>query len=98
MKHLPLTADSQIDIIAPASAAPIEKLNRGLEWLHKHDFNVHLPKDLLKPRLFFAAPLENQVKHMKDALASSSQVLWCLRGGYGSARLIPYLQKMKKPK
>jgi muramoyltetrapeptide carboxypeptidase len=87
-----------IDVIAPASAAPVFKLNKALDWLELNEFEANLPSDLLKPKLFFASSLENQVKHIKSAIYSSSEFLWCLRGGYGSARLIPYLEKLKKPK
>jgi muramoyltetrapeptide carboxypeptidase len=87
-----------IDVIAPASAAPLKKLNAALDWLKEREFACHLPKDLLKPKLFFASPLENQLQHVQAALRSPAPFLWCLRGGYGSARLIPFLSKMREPK
>lgn len=89
---------TKISIIAPASAAPLKNLNQGLDWLSQNDLEFDLPKNLLKPKLFFASNVETQVSHIKEALLSDAEYLWCLRGGYGSARLIPYLQKMKKPK
>ncbi len=89
---------NKISIIAPASAAPLKNLNQGLDWLNQNDLDFDLPKNLLKPKLFFASSVENQVDHIKQALLSESYYLWCLRGGYGSARLIPFLEKMKKPK
>lgn len=98
MKWRPHHSRESVHIIAPASAAPVERLNLGLDWLQKNDFEPELPSDLLKPKLFFASPLANQLKHIKAAFASTNQTLWCLRGGYGSARLIPYLMKLKKPK
>ena len=98
MKWRPAHSGEAINIIAPASAAPLERLNIGLDWLEKQEFAPHIPKDLLKPKLFFASPLKTQVEHIKKAFKSPTQTLWCLRGGYGSARLIPYLMKMKKPK
>ncbi len=84
-----------IHVVAPASAAPIQRLNTGLDWLEKMGHQVELPKDLMKPRLFFAAPLKTQVDLFKQSFKSKAKVLWCLCGGYGSARLIPYLEKMK---
>lgn len=89
---------TKIAIIAPASAAPLNKLNKGLDWLDQQNLLFHLPQDLLKPKLFFASSLENQLEHIQHALASDADYLWCLRGGYGSARLLPFLDKMKKPK
>jgi muramoyltetrapeptide carboxypeptidase len=93
-----LSSGDTINVIAPASAAPLDRLNNGLNWMSEHNYEVHLPKDLLKPKLFFASPLKNQLRHIEEALLSEAQTLWCLRGGYGSARLIPYLEKMKKPR
>jgi muramoyltetrapeptide carboxypeptidase len=87
-----------ISLIAPASAAPMTLLNQGLDWVEKNNFSIDLPQDLLKPRLFFASSLENQLKHIKAALYQDHPFLWCLRGGYGSARLIPYLKKIPRPK
>jgi len=92
-----LAPQESIAVIAPASAAPLERLNKGLDWFVRHRFTLSLPKDLLRPKLFFASPLENQVRHIIQALHSDSPVIWCLRGGYGSARLIPYLEELKKP-
>ncbi len=89
---------NKISIIAPASAAPLKNLNQGLDWLNQNDLEFDLPKNLLKPKLFFASSVETQVDHIKQALKSEAEYLWCLRGGYGSARLIPFLEKMKKPK
>jgi len=38
-------------------------------------------------------------QHLKEALLDkSSDIIWALRGGYGSAKLIDRLVKMKKPK
>lgn len=89
---------NKISIIAPASAAPLKSLNQGLDWLNQNDIDFDLPKNLLKPKLFFASSVETQVEHIQHALKSEAEYLWCLRGGYGSARLIPFLEKMKKPK
>jgi muramoyltetrapeptide carboxypeptidase len=57
-----------------------------------------VPNDLIQTDLFFAAPLPVQLKHLKEAIYSDSKAIWCLRGGYGSMRLIPHLEKLKPPK
>jgi muramoyltetrapeptide carboxypeptidase len=48
--------------------------------------------------LFFAAPLEKQCEDLKNALESEANVLWCLRGGWGSMRLLPFLDTLTPPK
>ncbi len=87
-----------VDIIAPASHAPDLKLGHGLEWIESLGLVPSVPDGMIQPDAFFAAPLETQLLHLQEALYSDSKAIWCLRGGYGSMRLIPYLKKMKPPK
>lgn len=88
-----------IDIVAPASKAPQEVFDQGLKWIETHGFTPRFQKDIMKQDLFFASKLENQIDHLINAFyADDSDIIWCLRGGYGSMRLIPHLSKMKKPK
>jgi len=93
-----LSPGDVVDIIAPASYSPQEKFQDGIDWLKHIGLNPRVPNDIIKPDLFFAAPLDIQFKHLKDALYSDSKAIWCLRGGYGSMRLIPHLLKIKPPK
>lgn len=98
MRWLPLQRGDRIDIIAPASHAPQENLDQGRDWLISLGLIPRIPLDLISPDVFFASTLESQVEHLKEALYSNSKAIWCLRGGYGSMRLIPYLNKWKAPK
>ena len=91
-----LNKNDVVDIIAPASHSP--KLEDGVEWIRSIGLIPHVPKDINKTDLFFAAPLEVQLQHFKEALYSDSKAIWCLRGGYGSMRLIPHLAKLRPPK
>jgi muramoyltetrapeptide carboxypeptidase len=48
--------------------------------------------------LFCANTDEERLKHLSAALrAKDSRALWAIRGGYGAARLMPALRKMKAP-
>lgn len=87
-----------VDIIAPASAAPVHKFEKGCAWLKHHGFIPRFQEGLLQPEPFFASPVKTQWEHLEYALHSDSKAIWCLRGGYGSMRMIPFLQKMKAPK
>lgn len=93
-----LKTNDYVDVIAPASHSPIEKLNGGVSWLKSYGLVPRVPDDIIKKDVFFSAPLEIQLKHIKDAIYSDSKAIWCLRGGYGSMRLIPYLLKLRPPK
>lgn len=42
--------------------------------------------------------LSKKFQHLKKALMSpDSEAVWCIRGGYGSQKLMPFLMKMKRP-
>jgi muramoyltetrapeptide carboxypeptidase len=87
-----------VDIIAPASHSPTHKLEDGISWVESLGLIPRVPKDIIKTDVFFAAPLEIQLEHLKQALYSDSKAIWCLRGGYGSMRLVPHLLKLRPPK
>jgi muramoyltetrapeptide carboxypeptidase len=87
-----------VDVIAPASHAPADKLRAGLEWLSDQGLMPRVQANLIKPSDFFASDLETQLDQLRSALYSDSKLIWCLRGGYGSMRLIPHIKKWKKPK
>jgi muramoyltetrapeptide carboxypeptidase len=93
-----LTPGDTVHVIAPASNSPLNKLQDGLRWIEGIGLRPHVPLDIIQTDLFFAAPLSAQLLHMRAALESEAKAIWCLRGGYGSMRLIPHLMKMKKPK
>jgi muramoyltetrapeptide carboxypeptidase len=93
-----LVPGDSVEIIAPASHSPSHKLEDGIDWIKSIGLIPKVPIDIIKTDLFFAAPLEIQLTHLKDALYSDSKAIWCLRGGYGSMRLIPHLLKLSPPK
>jgi muramoyltetrapeptide carboxypeptidase len=94
----PLLLNDSVEIIAPASASTDEKMHHGLSWLKDLGLNPKYPTDMIQTDLFFAAPLEQQWEHFKQALYSDAKVIWCLRGGYGCMRLIPLMEKLTPPK
>lgn len=93
-----LRPNDSVEIVAPASASPEMKIDQGLAWLKNLGLNPRHPHNMIQTDLFFAAPLEQQWEHFKEALYSDAKVIWCLRGGYGSMRLIPLLEKLTPPK
>lgn len=87
-----------IDVVAPASPPPRESLEAGVRWIEEHGFVPRVPQNLINTDVFFAGPLKEQLEILKAAVYSDSKMIWSLRGGYGSMRLIPYMMKWKKPK
>lgn len=94
-----LKENSIVDIIAPAGGVTdtsiIEKLKNLLKsWQLIPRVSPHL----LGPDLLCANSDEKRFQQLKDALLNTdSQAIWCLRGGYGCTRLIPYLRKLIAP-
>lgn len=93
----PLRIGDIIDVLAPASPSPLENLEEGVRWIMENGFTARVPPGIIKKDVFFAAPLKEQLEMMKDAVYSDSKMLWSLRGGYGSMRLIPFMEKWKRP-
>ncbi len=88
-----------IDIVAPGSAAEPTVLKNSIQSLESWGYKVRVSQGLLKPELFLSNTDTFRGKDLKKALlAKDSKAVWCLRGGYGSIRLLPELNKIKKPK
>ncbi|MCB9026560.1 MAG: LD-carboxypeptidase [Bdellovibrionaceae bacterium] len=88
-----------VDIVAPASSSSAKDLNNALRFVHKMGFVPRVPKDIFGKDLLCANTDSQRFKHLKNAIyAKDSKVIWSLRGGYGSLRLMPALYKLKKPK
>ncbi len=87
-----------VDIIAPGWATEPAVLKSSLEFLESWNLKGRVPKNIFKKNLIASNTDEARWAHLQAALlAKDSKVIWCLRGGYGSLRLLPYLGKMKKP-
>lgn len=87
-----------IDIVAPGSATSQEALDGAVQTATRLGFTVRLPQGLIHEHPFHSHEDEQRLQYLKDAFyAKDSKIVWCLRGGYGSNRLIPFLNKLKAP-
>lgn len=95
-----LKKNSIIDIIAPAGGVADTSIIEKLKNLLKNwQLIPRVSPDLFGPDLLCANSDEKRFQQLKNALFNTdSQAIWCLRGGYGCTRLIPYLQKLTAPK
>jgi muramoyltetrapeptide carboxypeptidase len=97
-KWLPLIKGDIIDIIAPGYTVESEVITQSVQALEKMGYIARVPQDFQKPEYFHSNSDKTRFQHLKKSLlAKDSRAIWCLRGGYGSNRLIPFLQKMKIP-
>lgn len=94
-----LKAGDTVQIIAPGSHSPSQHLEKGAEVLRSWGINVIYDQQLINPQIFLSNTDEYRFKSFKSAFENKDvKMIWCLRGGYGAIRLLPYLEKMKPPK
>ncbi|WP_415061466.1 S66 peptidase family protein [Bdellovibrio sp.] len=88
-----------IDVVAPGYPSQAHEVDGARDFLLKWKLQPRIPKGLIKSHFLHAHEDEHRFAFLKAAIESKdSQVIWCLRGGYGSNRLVPMLSKLKKPK
>jgi muramoyltetrapeptide carboxypeptidase len=88
-----------IDIIAPSSAAIVE-VQEIVQLIEMLGFQARVDQEIINLHVspFLANSDEYRLSKLVDALSNpESKAIWCLRGGYGSARLIDDLSKIDKP-
>ncbi len=89
-----------IDVIAPGSSCDLKDMNKGLNLLSKWGLKPRVSKSIFqKQTLSYLSQSDTyRFKDLKKAiLAKDSKAIWCVRGGYGSLRLLPHLEKLKRP-
>jgi muramoyltetrapeptide carboxypeptidase len=93
-----LKTGDTVDVVAPGFRSTDAEVQAGVRFLEGWGLRPRLPRDLFGEDVLSSNADIKRLKHLEDAFSSkSSQAVWCLRGGYGSIRLIPGLMKMKKP-
>lgn len=98
-KWQPLKKGDIIDLIAPSFSMEQKEIDNSVEYIKFLGLVPRIPKKMINKDLFFANSDKARFIHLRDALlAKDSKAIWCLRGGYGCARLLPELNKIKTPK
>lgn len=90
----PLFPGARVALIAPASAVPEERLKAAVDFVRSLDL-----EPVLYPSCYFAnrhgylaADDTQRAAELNAAFADDSiDGIWCIRGGYGSHRLLPLL-------
>ncbi len=96
--YKPLREGDIVDLVAPGFAPSKEEVAGAVRWLKDRGYRPRLPGKTLTDHFLHSSPDEVRFELLKSALlAKDSEIIWCLRGGYGSNRLWPELLKMKKP-
>ncbi len=94
-----------VDIISPGTACSRDELEKIKNYVKKIGLTprIFLEKEtsLTKSATheFTSIDAKTRFEQLRKSIESSdSKIIWCTRGGYGSAEILPFLQKMKKPK
>ena len=85
-----------VDIVAPASAVSSTDLKKSLQFLKKMNLKPRLRGSMRGFSLFAQSESEAFENFRKALWAKDSSLIWSLRGGYGSARVLKYLDSLKK--
>jgi muramoyltetrapeptide carboxypeptidase len=90
-----LRQGSRVAVVSPASAAKAELVTRGVERLRGFGYEpVVMPHALARGPLYYAGTAEQRVADLHAAFADSSiEGVLCTRGGWGSAELLPLLDR-----
>jgi muramoyltetrapeptide carboxypeptidase len=92
-KPLALVPGSTIAVVAPASSAKEERIQRGCETLERLDYRVRRYGLKRRPEGYFSAALAERRKHLQEALTRADvRAVFCTRGGYGSTEILDRLE------
>jgi muramoyltetrapeptide carboxypeptidase len=93
-----------VDIVSIGTPCTFEENQKIKNYLQKIGLNARFflesETSITKAQdsEFATIPAKKRFEQLKMAINSDSEIIWCSRGGYGSAEVLPFLQKMKKPK
>lgn len=94
-----LQANSIVDVIAPSGKIDPANIANIEQYLTHLNLQARIPADLLGDHPFCANNDEVRFEQLKQALyAEDSDLIWCVRGGHGTTRLIPRLLSLEPPK
>lgn len=93
MKPAPLHPGDTIGVIAPAST-PKEpaKLDAGIAYLRKLGYRVEVAREAFAPHGYLCGTDAERAEEFNGFLRRPDvRALFCVRGGYGTLRLLPHL-------
>lgn len=100
-KPLALVPGSTIAVVAPASSAKEERIERGCGTLERLDYRVKRYAAKGGADGYFSGALADRRKHLQEALSRADiRAVFCSRGGYGSTEILDGLKtdRLKQPK
>ena len=94
MKSKPraLRPGDTVALVSPASPIAVDKLTETIQLLESEGYRVKVAPHALLENDYLAGPDAGRAKDLQDAFENPEiNAILCSRGGYGCARLLPYL-------
>lgn len=99
-----LRQNDVIDVVYLGTAGTLDENKKIKNFIKKIGLvpRIFCEKNLVLNKMisheFSSFKASQRFEQLKNAVESDSKVIWCARGGYGSAEILPFLRTMKKPK
>ncbi len=101
IKPRALAAGDEIVLVAPAGPFDPSRFEHGVARLRDWGFRPVWREDIFERDGYLAGGDERRLAELQNALDSDAACVWCVRGGYGSIRLLdrlditPFVQQPK---
>jgi muramoyltetrapeptide carboxypeptidase len=87
-----LQQNDLVSLISPGSYIDDEGLQRAVKNLETLGFRVKLGKHIREQYGYVAGSDKQRLEDLHDGFADDEvKAVWCVRGGYGCSRLLPYI-------
>ena len=87
-----LSSGDRIGVAAPASPVDKNLFNSGIKVLEEMGFKIYIPEGLFKEEKYLAGSDEFRADVINSLFADSTiSAVMCVRGGFGSIRMLPYI-------
>lgn len=87
-----LKTGDTIGIVSPAYAQDAKTIDEGISYLESLGYNIKKGKHIYNRLGYFAGTDEDRAQDLKDMMLDNEvDMVLCARGGYGTARILPYL-------
>lgn len=81
-----------IGLISPASAENVDIINKAIENLKQIGFNIKTGKHIYERWGYLAGSDSDRASDLMDMFSDKNvDMVLCVRGGYGSMRILPYI-------
>src|SRR5271169_6302217 len=81
---------SRVALVAPASPFEVDKYEKGLQILRTAGYEVVPGKNIFKKGSYLAGTDQERLQDLTEAVLDPRiDAIICIRGGYGSGRLLP---------